>query len=234
MPNNILIAGAGKGIGFELVKHLMTNENCEILAISRNTKQLEELVENQKPKTSRIIPLSLDLSSHDFTDRLQDCQNKNKFLPNIVIYNAGLLINKPFSALSGSDFDRMFEVNIKGAFRLFQALIPDLPEGSHLLGISSMGGYQGSAKFPGLSIYSASKAALAVMMECLAEELKERKISANALALGAAQTAMLEEAFPGYSAPLSAAEMASFIADFAINGGRYFNGKILPVSLSTP
>lgn len=234
MPNNILIAGAGKGIGFELVKHLMTNENCQILAISRNTKQLEELVENQKPKSSRIIPLSLDLSSHDFTDRLQDCQNKNKFLPNIVIYNAGLLINKPFSALSGSDFDQLFEVNIKGAFRLFQALIPDLPEGSHLLGISSMGGYQGSAKFPGLSIYSASKAALAVMMECLAEELKERKISANALALGAAQTAMLEEAFPGYSAPLSAAEMASFIADFAINGGRYFNGKILPVSLSTP
>ena len=234
MPNNILIAGAGKGIGFELVKHFMTNENCQILAISRNTKQLEKLVENQKPKTSRIIPLSLDLSSHDFTDRLQDCQNKNKFLPNIVIYNAGLLINKPFSSLSGSDFDQMFEVNIKGAFRLFQALIPDLPEGSHLLGISSMGGYQGSAKFPGLSIYSASKAALAVMMECLAEELKERKISANALALGAAQTAMLEEAFPGYSAPLSAAEMASFIADFAINGGRYFNGKILPVSLSTP
>ncbi len=234
MPNNILIAGAGKGIGFELVKHLMTNENCQILAISRNTKQLEELVENQKPKTSRIIPLSLDLSSHDFTERLQDCQNTNKFLPNIVIYNAGLLINKPFSALSGSDFDQLFEVNIKGAFRLFQALIPDLPEGSHLLGISSMGGYQGSAKFPGLSIYSASKAALAVMMECLAEELKERKISANALALGAAQTAMLEEAFPGYSAPLSAAEMASFIADFAINGGRYFNGKILPVSLSTP
>jgi NAD(P)-dependent dehydrogenase (short-subunit alcohol dehydrogenase family) len=113
-------------------------------------------------------------------------------------------------------------------------LLPHLDSGAHLLGISSMGGFQGSSKFPGLSLYSASKAALAVLMECLAEELKDRQIKANALALGAAQTEMLAQAFPGYKAPLSAKEMAVFIADFALNGSRYFNGKILPVSVSTP
>jgi hypothetical protein len=56
----------------------------------------------------------------------------------------------------------------------------------------------------------------------------------NCLCLGAAQTEMLEAAFPGYQAPVSAAEMAEFIGDFALNGSRWMNGKILPVSLSTP
>ena len=97
-----------------------------------------------------------------------------------------------------------------------------------------MGGYQGSSKFPGLSLYSASKGALSILSECMAEELGEKGIKVNCLALGAAQTEMLEKAFPGYQAPLSANEMAEFISDFAINGHRYFNGKILPISVSTP
>ena len=97
-----------------------------------------------------------------------------------------------------------------------------------------MGGFQGSSKFPGLSAYSASKAALANLTECLAEELKEKNICANCLALGAVQTEMLETAFPGYVAPVKSREMASFIAYFATRGHQFYNGKILPVSVSTP
>ena len=97
-----------------------------------------------------------------------------------------------------------------------------------------MGGFQGSSKFPGLSLYSASKGAVAVLTEAMAEEFKDEGISVNCLALGAVQTEMLEEAFPGYKAPLSADEMGKYIAGFALTGNRYFNGKILPVSVSTP
>jgi NAD(P)-dependent dehydrogenase (short-subunit alcohol dehydrogenase family) len=97
-----------------------------------------------------------------------------------------------------------------------------------------MGGFQGSAKFPGLSFYSASKAALCCLTECLATELKDKSIKMNALALGSVQTEMLDKAFPGYKAPVKAEEIAEFITDFAINGHRYVNGKVLPVSLSTP
>ena len=105
---------------------------------------------------------------------------------------------------------------------------------SHIVNIGSMGGFQGSAKFKGLSLYSAAKGAVAVLTESMAEEFKERGIKVNALALGAVQTEMLASAFPGYKAPLTAGQMAEFIADFALNGHKYFNGKILPVSLSTP
>lgn len=93
-----------------------------------------------------------------------------------------------------------------------------MPAGSHILNIGSMGGYQGSAKFAGLSAYSASKAALACWSECLAEELKPRRIAVNCLCLGCVQTEMLRQAFPDFDAPSSADEMAHFIGDFALNG----------------
>jgi len=215
MKNAILIAGAGKGIGFELAKVLSTDKNNRILAVSRNISQLNVLANeiNASADSPGLINLSLDFTAPDFAKVLEQSLLRFNFKPNIVIYNAGLLINKPLAELTDSDFDQLFDVNVKSAFKLFRFLLPHLESGSHLLGISSMGGYQGSSKFPGLSLYSASKAALAVLMECLAEELKERQIKANALALGAAQTEMLAQAFPGYQAPLTAGEMAVFIAD---------------------
>ena len=97
-----------------------------------------------------------------------------------------------------------------------------------------MGGFQGSSKYSGMSYYSASKAALSCLSECLAEEFRDNGIIINCLALGSVQTEMLEEALPGYKAPVSAGEMAEFIGDFALKGSRFFNGKIIPVAFSNP
>jgi NAD(P)-dependent dehydrogenase (short-subunit alcohol dehydrogenase family) len=152
----------------------------------------------------------------------------------ILVNNAGLLIHKPVIEFDETDIDNLFNMNVKSAFLLTQALLPLFSKQAHIVNIGSMGGVQGSVKFPGLSLYSASKGALAILTECLALELKDRGVSVNCLALGSAQTEMLKKAFPGYKAPLSAVEMASFIADFALSGHMYFNGKILPVALSTP
>jgi len=152
------------------------------------------------------------------------------------VNNAGLLVNKPFEQLNLEDFKRSLEVNYLAPVVLIQGLLPLLLKAHkpHVINISSMGGVQGSIKFPGLSSYSSSKAALGVMTECLAAEFKDRPIRFNTLALGSVQTEMLEEAFPGFKAPLNPGEMAAFIKDFAENGGAFFNGKIIPVSLSTP
>ena len=104
----------------------------------------------------------------------------------------------------------------------------------HVVTVSSMGGVQGSMKFPGLSAYSSSKGAVITLTELLAEEYKETGPSFNVLALGAVQTEMLEEAFPGYQAPVTALEMATYIKDFALTGHKLYNGKLLQVSNSTP
>jgi len=109
-----------------------------------------------------------------------------------------------------------------------------MPASGHVVNISSMGGVQGSVKFAGLSAYSSSKGALITLTELLAEEYKEHGPSFNVLALGAVQTEMLEEAFPGYKPPMLAIEMAEYIVDFSLNGQKYYNGKLLQVANSTP
>jgi NAD(P)-dependent dehydrogenase (short-subunit alcohol dehydrogenase family) len=104
----------------------------------------------------------------------------------------------------------------------------------HVVTISSMGGVQGSMKFAGLSAYSSSKGAVITLTELWAEEFKETGPSFNVLALGAVQTEMLAEAFPGYVAPVTAIEMATYIQEFALHGHKMYNGKLLQVSNSTP
>jgi NAD(P)-dependent dehydrogenase (short-subunit alcohol dehydrogenase family) len=155
----------------------------------------------------------------------------------ILVNNAGILVNKPFEELKTEDVENMYRVNVISQFEFLQALLPYMGRGqspTHIVNISSMGGWQGSAKFPGLSAYSSSKAALAILTECLAEEFRGRNISVNCLMLGAVQTEMFEEAFPGEKTEMTPKEMAMYIRDFALTGASYFNGKIIPVAKGTP
>ncbi len=223
---NIVITGAGKGIGLELSK-LFVENNHNTIAISRNINTLKKI------DNPFLRPISFDLTSVDYSDLLE-FMSKELGSVDILINNAGLLVNKNFSNLTDTDFDSIFNTNVKAVFKLTQTLLPSFNKNAHIVNISSMGGVQGSSKFPGLSLYSASKGAVSILTECLAEELKEEHISVNALALGAVQTEMLENAFPGFKAPVSANEMAQYIYEFALTGHKYYNGKVLPVSSSTP
>jgi short-subunit dehydrogenase len=233
---NIIVTGASRGIGRETVKGFAKHGNHQILAISRNSEKLEILKSECKELNpgSEVIPFSADITSHDFSERLLPVISKFEGAIDILINNAGGLINKSFLQLSEEDFNYLFDVNVKSVFKLTRLLYTRFSKHAHIINMGSMGGYQGSSKFPGLSLYSASKGAVAILTEAMAEEFKEDGIAVNCLAIGAVQTEMLESAFPGYKAPLSSNEMASFIVDFAINGKKYFNGKILPVSVSTP
>lgn len=234
---NIVITGASSGIGFELAKRFAAIGNHNILAISRNASKLKELknVCIRENVEAHLYPIPFDLSAKEpFEDTLIPTIQQYVQSIDIVINNAGHLVNAPFNELSDLDIAAMIEVNFTGPAKLLKALIPSMNANAHVVNISSMGGFQGSAKFPGLSIYSATKAAIACLTECLAEEYKDNSISFNCLSLGSVQTEMLAKAFPGYMAPVMPNEMANFIADFALNGSKYFNGKVIPVSLSTP
>lgn len=223
---NIIITGTSRGIGYELALQF-ANAGHQVLAISRKTPQA--LIENEN-----ITCLSVDLSNEN------DLTSVENFLANswkkvdIIIHNAGSLISKPFAELSQSDFENVYKVNVFGVANLTRIALPYLQKGSHVVTISSMGGIQGSMKFPGLAAYSSSKGAVITLSELLAEEYKEQGIAFNVLALGAVNTEMLQEAFPGYEAPISATEMADYIFNFALTGNKYHNGKIIQVSSSTP
>ena len=233
---NIIITGASSGIGYEAAKLFAGESGNRILVISRNAEKLDELVKSCRKDgcTGLISAFPFDLANGNLAGELIPALAGFMKNIDILVNNAGQLVNKPFDQLTETDFEMVFGSNVKGPFLLIKALLPYFSENSHIVNIGSMGGYQGSAKFKGLSLYSSSKGALAILTECLAEELKERKIFVNCLALGSAQTEMLSQAFPGYQAPLTAREMAEFIVDFSVRGHRWFNGKVLPVSLSTP
>lgn len=224
---NIIITGTSRGIGFELVK-LFSAAGHRVLALSRNTVPVLELNLNNCESISCDLTVALDI------EKAQDFIHNQWGHVDVVIHNAGLLVNAPFSEINLLDFKRVYDVNVFGIAALTQMVLPFMKKNGHIITISSMGGVQGSVKFPGLSAYSSSKGAVLTLMEVLAEEYKETGPSFNALALGAVQTEMLAEAFPGYEAPLSATEMASYIYDFALKGQKLFNGKILQVSNSTP
>jgi len=233
---NIIVTGASRGIGYETVKVFAKDLQNHVFAIARSSAGLEKLKNEcaNRSGAENVYIFPFDLIHGNYLDDLlpEILKKMNKI--DILVNNAGLLIYKPFELLEEDDFDLMFDANVKSIFKLTRYLLPYFSSGTHLVNIGSMGGFQGSVKFPGLSLYSASKGALAILTECLAEELKEKQIRVNCLALGSAQTEMLGEAFPGYRAPLTAAEMAAFIADFSLNGHKYFNGKILPVAITTP
>jgi short-subunit dehydrogenase len=206
------------------------------VAISRNGKALKELASEclRLNPEAKVIPYEFDLNQFEFypfiVQRLETFIHKC----DVLINNAGKLVNKPFNKFGPNEFDDIFNVNVKGPFFLTQALLPMLNKGAHVVNIGSMGGVQGSKKFPGLAAYSASKGALAILTEALAEEFAEQEIKVNCLALGAVQTEMFTRAFPGVKALQSPVQIAHFIADFAITGHKYFNGKVLPVSMSVP
>lgn len=234
---NIIITGASRGIGYETAKRFATIGDNNIVAIARNESKLKELKnecarENTK---TQLFPIVFDLeNSNSYKDGLVVEIKKYISTIDIVINNAGLLINKPFEKLTDNDIDRMIQLNLTSPVKLIKSLLPLMNRPAHIVNISSMGGFQGSQKFPGLVVYSAAKAGLAALTECLAEEYKNTGLVFNCLAIGSTDTEMLREAFPGYQATFKTSEMADFVVDFAMNKSKFFNGKIIPVSISTP
>lgn len=222
---NVVITGTSRGIGLELVK-LFSNENYNVIALSRDISAISHIKNISSINTDLSLPNSIKKSVEFINNKFDHVD--------ILINNAGQLVNKPFNKTTFNDFESVYKVNVFGAAELIRLLIKSSNSSCHIVNISSIGGIAGSSKFSGLSAYSSSKGALNILTEMLSEEFKESDIKINSLALGAVQTEMLNDAFPGYKAPLSAKEMAKFILDFSLNGSKFFNGKIIPVSISNP
>lgn len=223
---NIIITGTSRGIGYELALQF-ANAGHQVLAISRKIPQT--LLAHQN-----ITCLSIDLSNENALQEVDSFLSSTWKKVDAVVHNAGALLLKPFAETTQADFENIYKVNVFAVANLTRICLPYLEKGGHVVTISSIGGVRGSLKFAGLAAYSSSKGAVITLTELLAEEYKEKGISFNVLALGSVQTEMLNEAFPGYQAPISAEGMATYIYDFTLNGNKYFNGKVLEVSSTNP
>lgn len=224
---HIIITGTSRGIGYELVQ-LFAKQGHKVLALSRKNLPVTNL------KSDNIISFAFDLQNEADYNKVETFIQNEWNHVDVLINNAGTLLNKPFAETTFKDFAKVYEINVFGVSEMTRIVLPFMKSNGHVVTISSMGGIQGSIKFPGLAAYSSSKGAVITLTELLAEEYKQTGPQFNILALGAVQTEMLEEAFPGYLAPTTAIEMAEYIFDFSLNGNKYYNGKVLQVSKSTP
>lgn len=234
---NIIITGASSGVGFEAVLDLTAKKENNVIALARSAdklRKLHEIAGSLNPDGGKLYPAQFDIVYDNYPDSLVPFIRSKFDTVDILINNAGVLVNKPFMETTIEELAKVFQTNVLGHAAMIRHIVPLMTDGGHIVNIGSMGGVQGSVKFPGLAAYSASKGALAVMTECLAEELKSQNIRVNCLALGSAQTEMFEAAFPGLEAGTLAFEMGRYIADFAQNGAKFFNGKVIPVANTTP
>ncbi|MGY6562988.1 MAG: SDR family NAD(P)-dependent oxidoreductase [Luteibaculaceae bacterium] len=230
---NIVITGVSRGVGEALVQHYCNNPKNHVYGITRHTEALQKWAEynNIKNLTLHKIDISTPTAKEEITKAIQSISEID-----LLINNAGKLSHKPFLEVDVEQALSVFQVNYFGAATVIQACLPKLLQAkqrSHVINIGSMGGFQGTQKFAGLNHYSASKAAISCLTECLAEEFKNENVSFNCIALGAVQTEMLNEAFPGYQAPCNATQAAEFIANVAALP-HMINGKVIPMSVSTP
>lgn len=230
MEKYYLITGASSGIGYKTAEHLALRE-VNVIVVARTESKLNELEEKYP---DQIKALALDITDEHSGIEIKKYLTSKGIKLNGIVHNAGLLIAKPFAELTIEDWQKQLDVNLLAPVFITRNLLGHLNEDAHILNISSMGGFMGSSKFPGLSAYSASKGALSILTECLTVELADQNIKCNCLCLGAVQTEMLETAFPGMQAPVTADEMGSYVSDFLMNGHKFYNGKILPVALADP
>jgi 3-oxoacyl-[acyl-carrier protein] reductase len=225
MKGKVIITGAGKGIGYELCK-CFSAEGWKTIGISRSISSLESL--------PRVISIECDLSIwKNMDDLLMKCELENDDSEfRILIHNAGLLLKTPFEDAQEDEILRMLKVNYVAPLRLTQVFLPWLKGGSksHIIYVGSMGGFQGSGRYSGLSIYSSTKSAIASLSESLAEEFKDTKMRFNTLALGAVDTEMLQLSLPNYASEVSAEQMAKWIYTFSIQAYGLINGKVIPVA----
>ena len=228
MPKTAIITGASRGIGREIAVAL-ADQGHQVIAIARSEEKLNKL-HQAYPRNIQVarVDLTQETELNQFTKSISEKPI------DILINNAGSLINKAFSELSPEDWQHMLDANLMSAINTTKAILPLLNAQSHIVNISSMGGFQGSSKFPGLTAYSVAKGALSILSECLAAEFADRQVAVNALCLGSVQTEMFNRAFPGFDAATQPEEMGTYIADFALNGLNFYNGKVLPVALNDP
>ena len=226
MSKNIVITGTSSGIGLELAKFFIKSKH-HVLAISRNNSDLRSL------NLKGLYAVDFDITNYERYNSLNKYLNNFKDV-DVLINNAGLLINKPFEDTSLEDFQKVYSTNVFSVAMLTKFLVKRMNDRSNVVNISSVGGVEGTLKFPGLAAYSSSKGALNILTEMLAEEYKDHGIHFNSLALGSVQTKMLNKAFPGFKASTSALEMAKYIYDFSMEGYKLINGKVISISSTTP
>jgi NAD(P)-dependent dehydrogenase (short-subunit alcohol dehydrogenase family) len=179
-----VITGGNSGIGLETAKHFV-QEGAKVVITGRRHKELDEAV---KYIGSNVIAIQSDVSNLKDLDRLYQAVKEEHGKIDIIFANAGIAQFAPIDEATESHFDQHFNINVKGLFFTVQKALPLLREGGSIILNASIAAFIGE---PGLSVYSATKAAVRSFARTWTQDLKDRKIRVNTLSPGPIQTPIL-------------------------------------------
>lgn len=233
-----VITGASTGIGLASAQRL-AREGYRVIITGRNAATLTAAA---KEIGSSAIVVQADSANLADLPKLQDAVKQAGGQIDFLFINAGVALFAPVADVTPAFFDNMMNINVRGAYFTTQALLPHIAEGGSIAFNASIAKDVG---FPGSSVYSATKAALAAIAKTLAAELAARKIRVNVISPGPISTpiygkmGMPEADLNGFAShiqqalPLKrfgeAAEVGELIAFLASDASRFITGVDIPI-----
>ena len=225
MNKTVLITGANRGIGLELSRQYVAQNNQVIAVCRESSDEIEELAD--------LVISGIDLTIDGAMDtvlQVLDMAQGPDFKLDIIINNAGLFQNESLEQMNFDTIREQFEVNTMAPLKVIHALLPHLKEGSKIANITSRMGSLEDNTSGAYYGYRASKAALNAFGKSLAVDLKPKGISVAQLHPGFVQTRMV--AFNGDITPEQAAKgLYQRIEELNLkNSGGFWhsNGESLP------
>ncbi|HWY29208.1 MAG TPA: glucose 1-dehydrogenase [Candidatus Acidoferrum sp.] len=179
-----VITGGTEGIGFATAQ-LFVNEGAHVFVTGRRQKELDKAV---KALGSNVTGVQGDVAKLADLDRLYEVVAKVKGRIDIILANAGVGEFVPFGQVSEEHFDKLFNINVKGALFTVQKGLPLLKDGGSIIIIGSVAGSKGT---PGFGIYGATKAAVRSFVRTWSSDLKDRRIRSNVLSPGPTNTPLI-------------------------------------------
>lgn len=187
----VVITGASSGVG-RSASIMAAKEGAKVYSIARRKEKLESLAEEVKALNckGKVIPVVGDVSKQEDVDRLfEKVKNENEKL-DVLISNAGVMDKfEPITHCEEETFDRLFNINVKGSFRLFKGAIPLMKDGGAIVATTSIAGIRGGKA--GVA-YTVSKSAIHGLIRNTAAMYANDKIRCNGVAPGGIQTEILE------------------------------------------
>jgi len=184
-----LITGGTEGIGLATAK-LFVKEGAYVFITGRRQKELDEAV---KAIGTNVSGVQGDVAKLDDLDRLYETVTKAKGRLDIVFANAGIAEFIPFGEITEEHFDKLFNVNVRGALFTVQKALPLLKDGGSIILNGSVASVKGTAAF---GVYAASKSAIRSLVRTWTTDLKGRRIRSNVVSPGPINTPAVSRQSP--------------------------------------
>jgi 3-oxoacyl-[acyl-carrier protein] reductase len=185
-----IITGASRGIGRAVALQLAGERFAVVVNYAGQTAKAEEVVRAIKAGGRRAIAVRADISSVVEVERLFAEAEQAFGDLGVVVNSAGIMKMLPLATASVEDFDATFATNVRGTFNVLQQAALRVQRGGRIVTLSTS---VLAMAFPNYGPYAASKAAVEVLTRTLANELRGREITVNAVAPGATATELFFE-----------------------------------------